>query len=786
MKAHSRLVLFSLITILVFLFNLALPVAAFADDGAPPDAAPTESPVVTTDTSPADAAPAADATPVDLPAVLEQVPADTQVVVVNDAGQAEPLATTAAAEILQTGDPVWCPSTQLTPTPGLNGCTLGHTAMTDLLDELSTDAGATYNGAGTIWIESIYDGSTDGSVTIDQADTSVYDLSYLSDLGIQGYQANAADPAVPTITVPVYLNWLHNVSLHDLAFIGDDSFAALTVITDGDIDVNNVTVTGNPSGTGAYLDTCQYDGSLCTTTAASRDITVSGSTFTGNHATGLMTDSGGSTTLTNVTARSNGFEGVYAFGQDDSAVTHDVTVNGGVFRDNDTGIRVQADGNVALNNVDASGLYDAPATTWSLRNNTGALIETNTGAYGDATPGTGSITVNGGHFNGNFWYGLVANSAGDITVNNAADVSNNSLPGHDTSGAYLDATYGNGVISVSDSTFNGNDGYGLFGIAHNNITLTNLTVDGGGITDVGAWIKAINGTATVDGGLSGVFTNTTKTGLIAIGGVQVDLVNLNVTANAGDGAQVYSTFTYACFGSTGILVNVNNGDYSGNSGPGLTIKPGPDGSVTVTGSPKFDLDDAMVVDLGNPCLGSDEEKPEEGKPVNIVEVPFKDGAPVLQDCTTYSGTALVLPDGTWVKFGCPFDGSVSLEGLLKDELPGPLGAGATFVSAVSYGMTGLDNALVTVNPDGTITIKFKIPADSKARAYDILYWDPTANNGAGGWVILPQSKFGQPQAVSLHPDDPEDGRLITRGVRQKDGYVTVTVNFTGIFVLVAR
>ena len=101
-------------------------------------------------------------------------------------------------------------------------------------------------------------------------------------------------------------------------------------------------------------------------------------------------------------------------------------------------------------------------------------------------------------------------------------------------------------------------------------------------------------------------------------------------------------------------------------------------------------------------------------------------------------------------------------------------------------MTDLEGLEVLVNPDGTITLKFKIPEDSNARAYDILYWDPSANNGAGAWVTLPQYKIGQPQAVSLNPGDPEDGRLITRGVKQKGDYVTVTVNFTGTFVLVAR
>jgi len=757
MKAHSRLVLFTLVTLLVFLINLALPVAAYADDGVPPDAVPTEAP-------PPEA-------PVDLPVVLEQAPADTQVVVVNDAGQVEPLATVDAAEILKTGDPVWCPGSLA---PGSGGCTPSYGTMTELLTELNL---GTYSGAGTIWIESSFTGATDGAITLNHTASALNDLS---DLTIQGFGATT-----PNIVVPFsILNWVGNVTLNNLAFAVNSAPAALTVVTDGNIDVRNISVTGNTTGTGASLNACQYDGTgLCTTTAASRNVTVTDSTFNGNNTTGLKTDSGGSTTLTNITAVGNGLEGALAIGVDSSATTHDVTVNGGVFRDDDTGIRVLSDGNVTLNNVTASGLYDAPTDTWSLRNNTGAIVDT--------TFGTGSVTVTGGQFNGNDWSGLDVYSAGNITVSNA-EFSNNSFPGHDTDGAYLDATYGIGDISVSNSNFDSNDGYGLFGIANSNITLTNLNVDGGGVTDVGAWIKAINGTATVDGGLSGIFTDTTKTGLIVIGGVQVDLVSLNVTANTGDGVQAYSTFTYACFGSTGILVNVEGGTYDSNTGAPLTIKPGPDGMVIVSTTPPLPTftgnggGDAMVVDLGNPCLGNDEEKPEEGKPVNIVEVPFKDGAPVEQDCTVYSGTVLVLPDGTWVKFGCPFDGSVSLEGLLKDELPGPLGAGAEFVSAISYGMTGLDNAAVTVNPDGTITIKFKIPEDSKARAYDILYWDPTANTGSGAWVTLPQyKKFGQ-QPVSLNPDNPEDGRMVTHGVKQKDGYVTVTVNFTGTFVLVSR
>jgi hypothetical protein len=769
MKPQSRLVFFSLITLLVMLVNLALPVSALADDSAPPETPPAEAPPV--ETPPVDEAPPPEA-PVSLPEVLEQAPPDTQVVVVNEAGEVEPLATVEAAEILATGDPVWCPGSAA-PTPGANGCTPGYTTMAALATELGTGA---YTGAGTIWVESSYAGNDNSKVTLNHNS-----MSGLTDLTVQGgWSGTSGDATIGAASVFDVAfniaNWLGSVTVNNLTFTGaSDTDASLAVDTTGNIVVDDVTVTGNATGTGASLDSCQYNGAtgLC---AGAGNVTVTDSTFSGNYFSGLVVDSGGNTTLNNLTAEfNNGPEGVFVIGEDDSANLHNVTVNGGSFSNNVNGygLDMLSDGDIEL--------YDVTAND----NNSGAILDT--------TFGTGNILVDGGQFNSNDWYGLEAYSGGNITVQNSAEFDSNSFPGHDTYGAYLDATYGSGEIQVSDSTFTGNDGYGVFGIANGNVALNNVTVDGydsvsaANVTDNGAWIKSIDGNATVNGG---VFTNNTKTGLIAIGGLQVSLVNVDVYANAGDGAQVYSTFTYACFGDMGIPVSVDGGTFSGNGGAGLRIKPGPDGTVTVVTTPDYtsqglNSDGDLVIDLGNPCLDKEEEKPE-SKPVNIVEVPFKDGAPVEQDCLTYSGTALVLPDGTFVKFGCPFDGSMTLEGLLEEELPGSLGAGAEFVSAISYGMLDPNGVEVLVNPDGTITLKFKIPEGSNARAYDILYWDSSANNGAGAWVTLPQYKIGQPQAVSLNPGDLEDGRLITRGVKQVGDYVTVTVNFTGTFVLVSR
>jgi hypothetical protein len=770
MKMQKRHILFSLITLFVFVFSLVSPTVALADDGAPPPEAPLvvetqvsdQSGTESTDTA---AAPEA---PVSLPEVLEQAPEGTTVVVVNDAGQVEPLVTTEAAVILQTGDPIWCPGTQA-PTPGANGCTPSNGTMAALITELGTGA---YAGNGIIWVESSYSGADNSEITFDQTD-SLNDLTALNDLTFQGgWSGTGGDTTIgtaPVFDVPLnILNWIGNITLNNLSITANDTYAALVVDTTGNITVDDVLVNGNTTGSGAYLDSCQYNGGtgLCAGTGA---IAVTNSQFNNNHSNGLVTDSAGNTTLNNVQASQtnppygDGLNGAVITGADDDG-TGNVTITNSTFSNNTngTGVDVLSDGNVTLTNVTANG------------NNTGALLDT--------TPGTGNILVDGGQFDSNDYDGLDAYSAGNITITNNADISSNLVDG-----AYLDATYGIGDISVTNSTFTGNNMRGIKAItSEGNITLSGVNVAGTNVTDIGAWAKAING-----GNVSvqnSTFTNTTQTGLIAVSGVQVDLVSLTVTGNAGNGVEVYSTYTYACFGSTGILVNVDNGTYASNGFTGIFAKPGPDGTVNVITPPTFTPVNGtgdLVIDLSDPCQGKEEEKPDEGNGLNVVDVPFKGGEPVAQDCFNYSSTILRLPNGTWVKFGCPFEGFTVLEGLNEDELPDSLGAGADFVAGISYGMTDLENAVVTFNKDGTITITFQIPEDSHARSYDILYWDPAANNGAGAWVTLPQSKFGQ-GLTPLNPNDPADGRMIKRGVKQKGDTVTVTVNFTGIFVLVAR
>src|SRR5215212_3878676 len=193
-------------------------------------AAPAESAPATEEaTAPTEAAPAEDTT------VLNDVPANTTVQVVNADGQSEPLATQAAAEaIATTSDPIWCPAGQA-PVPGANGCTQSFTSFTALLTFLAGNA--SYTGAGTIYVQQgAYQG---GESTVDFNNYNLSNISS-SDLTITG-------------------GWNTSTGVIDPA--NSSTFTGVSIIIGtstnpwgGSLTLNNLTLT-NPSGTGINLNT---------------------------------------------------------------------------------------------------------------------------------------------------------------------------------------------------------------------------------------------------------------------------------------------------------------------------------------------------------------------------------------------------------------------------------------------------------------------------------------------------------------------------------------------------
>ncbi|MEW6400398.1 MAG: right-handed parallel beta-helix repeat-containing protein [Chloroflexota bacterium] len=624
----------------------------------------------------------------------------------------------------------------------LNSC------LYDAASELCAGNGSvTITGATT----NVFNGNGFSGLVVDSGGGIAINNTQASNNGLDGAYLTSADA-----------DGTGDVSVDESEFSGNTNGIGLDVLTDGNIDLTSVDASNN--GTGIVLQT--------TTTGAIdvTDVNVTDNTWTGLHA-----DSGGNIDLLDVVAYNNGANGAYLDAEGD------ITIENSTFNQNvhfnfpqDPGLYAHSNGgNITLINVIADGnLYGA-----------GAVL---------TTSGNGVISVTGvnSHFNGNGTYGLQAeNSNGGITLS-GIDASYNGVKG-----VYLSSS-GTGNISIVNSVFVENGSYGIYAVNNQgDITLDGVTVtgdDGVGVgddlTDIGAVLKALNGGNVFV--TSSTFELNTATGLRIIGSNQVNLFDVAADGNGGNGVEVYSTYTASCTCPdsevVNVVVNVNGGMFTNNAGYGLMVKPGPEGDLLYIAPSIFGGNGAGddLLDLSDPpeCekCGCDPE-PGDTKGPNVVEVPFTGGEPVEQNCDLFSSTILQLPNGSWINVGCPFEGFSNLEGILEDGLPGPLGAGTEFLAGLKVGLTDADGNVV-LNEDGTITITFKIPEDSRARSYSVLFWDPTLNDGNGGWVRMPIFEAGT--SFPLHPENPDDGRVVLSGVQRAGDTVTLTVNFSGTFVLI--
>ncbi|MFZ5822278.1 MAG: right-handed parallel beta-helix repeat-containing protein [Chloroflexota bacterium] len=564
-----------------------------------------------------------------------------------------------------------------------------------------------------------------------------------------------------------------DVQISDSNFVGNSNATGLEVYqySNGPITLNNVTATGN--NVGAILDT----------TGTTGNVIVSNSQFSSNDYTGLHAESGGNASLASVVANNNGANGGYLIADGSIAVT-DSQFNDNVHFDfpQDPGLYAQAQGAITLTNVLANS-NDFGA---------GAVLVSNN---------VGDINVNGGQFNENGAFGVQAeNQNGGITLT-SIEASYNGLKG-----AYLSASGGN--IVIDNSTFVENGAYGIYAQTSNgNINLDTVTVTGDDgvapnddLTNIGAFLASGSGNIFVD---NSVFELNTETGLLIVTDGQIDLLDVIADQNGDNGVEFYSNYTWGCLCPgdlpSSTIVSVDGGEFTNNGGYGLLARPGPEGDLIFVAPPTttptlfggnglgdFLLDLAFTPENCGPCeCGECCEPDDPSKPKDPVIVQVDDVLePVLQDCENTSGTIWQTPDGVWVKVGCPFKGYSLAQSLTQDGLPGPLGAGTNFEAGITVGLTDEDENIVTVNPDGSITLRFTLPTGGRGRSYSILFWDPTLNEGAGGWVQLPPFEAGT--SFPLHPEDPDDPRLIIAGVQEKDGALTVTVNFPGVFVLVSR
>ena len=569
------------------------------EEAAPPkeEAAPAEEPNSAPETAPQTAS---SGSPADKPLLLDSVPDNTTVAVLNAAGELQSLATQAAADAIATSDPIWCPAGQ-PPIPSTNGCTQSFPSFTALLTFLSGNA--SFSGAGTIYVQS---GAAQAGASV--VDFNNYDLSNISnaDLTITG----GWDMSTGTInSTSTFTNtsiiignsanpWGGSLTINNIT-ITNPSGTGITANAQNNINLSNVTVTNSTNGAGAEL-------------TAGIDVNINNSRFDRNKTAGALIRAGRNVSIANT-----------SFSNPANA------------RRQIVGVDIIADGSVSLLNVIANENREAGATITAVGsvsienstfNGTKAIVGSNFLGYGLTVESQDVINLNTVTANDNFLWGAMLTAVGDVSIVNSifnanttespgfiddtgllvysqanVSIANSHADDNRLIGAVIDAV---GDVSISNSTFNSNNGvtldsagnptfhgYGLQVVTDGSIFIDGVTASGN--TLFGAHLEAgptasstvLIANSDFSNQTSGNATALTGRGLEVVSGGNVLLQNVTLNNNQTFGADIQAggdvlldAVTADGNGTTGVEVQTNcgtlllrGGTYQNNGQYGLSV-----------------------------------------------------------------------------------------------------------------------------------------------------------------------------------------------------------------------
>ncbi len=490
---------FYILTLLVFLAQLALPTGARAEGETPPaDPAVTE---VATQAAPADAAtpeaapadateaapePSATEAPAAEPVIdLTAVPDGTEVVVLDENGQPLPLGSQAAADVVAQGDPIWCadnvdPVALASGSFSSAGCTPTQSSLTDL--DTYIKATLTYGWYdlpnGVIWIAN--------SAITESANVFISGIGNENSLRVQGgwdgtSTYRAADYALygtaTTFTKAIKISWWGPLTINNLTVDGGGATPAnpvpslLDVIENGESDVSlsNITVKRSAS---------EKTGLTVTSISSSKNVTLNSvnASNNGGHGAALVGSNTANYIITNSTFSNNGGQTV-------------------ADQDNYNGLIVTTTGNISLDHVTANGNSLDGA---QLNSHDGDGTSTGTVTVTNSTFGEKQNIWNGAADNsnqsswGNGRDGLSIISAGATSLNAVTADYNGSDHQHGGNGIVV-KNYLTGGISLSGVTANHNYKYGADLTSAHDLDVTGSTFNyngdyypsGGVLTDIG-------------------------------------------------------------------------------------------------------------------------------------------------------------------------------------------------------------------------------------------------------------------------------------------------------------
>jgi hypothetical protein len=540
--------------------------------------------------------------------LLDSVPDNTSVTVLNAEGQVQPLVSQAAVEAIQTSDPMWCPA-GTPPVPGAGGCTDSFNSFTLLLNFLSTCA--TCTGDGTIYVQ---EGAYTGGETTVNFDN--YNLSNISsnNLTIQGGWNISSGSTNGTSTlnnVSIIIGssnpWGGSLTIDNLT-ITNPAGTGLVLTSQNDITLTDVTVTNSTNGAGAELTT---------TGGINSNVTIERSKFTRNKTAGAIIRATGSVAISDSWFNSPANARRQNIGLD---ITSGGSVSlARVLADQNRrhGAKINATGRVTIVDSDFSWTMDRVGSAFFGEGLT--IVSSNAidldGVTSDhnflwgasLTSGAGfDVTVANSNFNSNTTSsdifiddtGLIIRSGGQVFID-TTHADNNRLFGADIVAA--------DTVTVSNSFFNSNNGITVDGAGNTKLDGIGLKIvtTGGDIninnvealdnTVYGALLNASQNVTVGNNSDFGIVTlndpinvpidpNNFGLQIIAGGDVFLDTITLNNNATFGAditaGGNVFlNAVTALGNGTNGVQVETTNcgelfligGTYGGNSQYGLTV-----------------------------------------------------------------------------------------------------------------------------------------------------------------------------------------------------------------------
>ena len=751
MKNNRFFALLSIAVILVFITSLVNTVNVFADDATPP--ALTEEPVV--DAPPAEVPAAEEVPPVEetVPAVdepltvseiLEATPEDTDLIVLDNTGEALPLASADAAAVLAAPDPYFTVGgTTYRFFSNAGDCATGgfisncfdgtSTPIQDAIDYLSTlDASpdADINGNRNIYVEG---GIYTEDVIVDGLNWTTLPIS----LGIIGAGSGSTTLEGSFEIYGMNAFTLSGFSVADNGSGGGYVYAEgnTGTLTLNDLIVANVNGNG-PTGDG--IDILFHNGDVNLTYVDSSN---------NNNGGGAYIESFDNVTITNSHFDDNLLGGVGVY-----SLIGDVSLNTVTANDNmgGSGLMVNNSEDITIINVSANGNYDI-----------GAILDNGCGcATGNIFISSSTFNLNGlGSASGS---GLLAYSNDDITLANVTVRGNAGI------GAELDNSSGNGDIALNGVTANENGYGGVLALTTGNVSVINSHFD-----------------SNTDGSGESIGLEVNANG-------NVTLNNVSASNNNGDGVDIHGYPTNFFEESeesnpagTGLNVLVTNSIFNGNHsaspgwGYGLSLEDlgnaavkcsqftnnnygiGAYGSGTlVTGGNFFsgngsniDNDPGIaLVQTSTDCGGADNGRGFKAKNNLSPQIP------VTGLCNNGDGekkVTLKAGDDAFGLYENLCDVEFQLKEVFGDSLPGTLPSDVTLLTGLDAQVISDGIAQSELPPGGKITLKFPIPSGTDASTLVVLFWNGTA------WVEV-------------------------SGGEEVDGYYVVTVEKPGNYVLAVQ